>query len=228
MGFSRQKYWRGLPCPPPGELPDSGIESVGFLNVLPWQVGSWTLALPGKPHKKLSSVYYKKDLWNHLGSLPYEVIGSISLAGSEGRVPPRLLAILFYVGHTTTSKYRADILLLVSTKQTVVKSIILSYCGMIVGELLAIMWLLRIRRGTTSRTSDWTLFWRICTSDESMAAQIQVSHPLGDKRQDYKRQANSHLYSRGRSSTRDCIERVASETRTFWLMFVFQAKKESC
>ena len=25
-GFSRQEYWRGLPCPPPGDLPDSGIE----------------------------------------------------------------------------------------------------------------------------------------------------------------------------------------------------------
>ena len=22
MGFSRQKYWSGLPCPPPGDLPD--------------------------------------------------------------------------------------------------------------------------------------------------------------------------------------------------------------
>ena len=26
MGFSRQKYWNGLPCPPPGDLPDPGIE----------------------------------------------------------------------------------------------------------------------------------------------------------------------------------------------------------
>ena len=26
MGFSRQEYWSGLPCPPPGELPDPGIE----------------------------------------------------------------------------------------------------------------------------------------------------------------------------------------------------------
>ena len=25
MGFSRQEYWRGLPCPPPGDLPDPGI-----------------------------------------------------------------------------------------------------------------------------------------------------------------------------------------------------------
>ena len=25
MGFSRQEYWRGLPWPPPGNLPDPGI-----------------------------------------------------------------------------------------------------------------------------------------------------------------------------------------------------------
>ena len=26
MGFSRQEYWRGLSFPPPGDLPDLGIE----------------------------------------------------------------------------------------------------------------------------------------------------------------------------------------------------------
>ena len=26
MGFSRQEYRRGLPCPPPGDLPKPGIE----------------------------------------------------------------------------------------------------------------------------------------------------------------------------------------------------------
>ena len=28
IGFSRQEYWNGLPCPPPGDLPDAGIEPV--------------------------------------------------------------------------------------------------------------------------------------------------------------------------------------------------------
>ena len=27
MGFSRQEYWSGLPCPPPGNLPNPGIET---------------------------------------------------------------------------------------------------------------------------------------------------------------------------------------------------------
>ena len=26
MGFSRQDYWSGLPCPPLGDLPNPGIE----------------------------------------------------------------------------------------------------------------------------------------------------------------------------------------------------------
>ena len=26
MEFSRQEYWSGLPCPPPGDLPDPGIK----------------------------------------------------------------------------------------------------------------------------------------------------------------------------------------------------------
>ena len=26
MGFPSQDYWSGLPCPPPGDLPDAGIE----------------------------------------------------------------------------------------------------------------------------------------------------------------------------------------------------------
>ena len=25
VGFSRQEHWTGLPCPPPGDLPDPGI-----------------------------------------------------------------------------------------------------------------------------------------------------------------------------------------------------------
>ena len=32
MGFSRQEYWSGLPCPPPGNLPDPGIEPVALTS----------------------------------------------------------------------------------------------------------------------------------------------------------------------------------------------------
>ena len=32
MGFSRQEYWSGLPCPPPGDLPNSGIKLVSLVS----------------------------------------------------------------------------------------------------------------------------------------------------------------------------------------------------
>ena len=31
MGFSRQKYWKGLPFPPPGHLPDLGMEPASLM-----------------------------------------------------------------------------------------------------------------------------------------------------------------------------------------------------
>ena len=32
MGFSRQEYYSGLPDPPPGDLPDSGIQAVSLTS----------------------------------------------------------------------------------------------------------------------------------------------------------------------------------------------------
>ena len=54
MRFSRQEYWSGLPCPPPGDLPDPGIKPVslssptlaggffttGALLCLKWQIAA--------------------------------------------------------------------------------------------------------------------------------------------------------------------------------------------
>ena len=31
-GFSRQEYWSGLPCPPPGDLPNPGTEPVSLTS----------------------------------------------------------------------------------------------------------------------------------------------------------------------------------------------------
>ena len=60
-GFSRQKYWSGLPCPSPGDLPH-GLNPRGLLPLLHWQVGSLPLVPPGKPRFLLGDVqifYYK-------------------------------------------------------------------------------------------------------------------------------------------------------------------------
>ena len=52
MGFSRQNCWRRLPCPPPEDLPDLGIQSTSHISP-DWQVCSLPLALPGKPNNSL-------------------------------------------------------------------------------------------------------------------------------------------------------------------------------
>jgi len=45
MGFSRQEYWSGLPFPPPGNLPNPGIEPES-----PGQAGRVSTTVPpGKP-----------------------------------------------------------------------------------------------------------------------------------------------------------------------------------
>ena len=45
MGFSRQEYWSGLPCPSPGDLPNPGFEpeSPALAG------GFFTTEPPGKP-----------------------------------------------------------------------------------------------------------------------------------------------------------------------------------
>ena len=40
MGFSRQEYWSGLPCPPPGDLSNQGIEPSSLKSVC---TGRWVL-----------------------------------------------------------------------------------------------------------------------------------------------------------------------------------------
>ena len=32
MVFSRQEYWRGLPCPPAGDLPNPGIDPMSLTS----------------------------------------------------------------------------------------------------------------------------------------------------------------------------------------------------
>ena len=48
MGFSRQEHWSGLPCPPPGDLPDPRIKPTS--PVPPALAGRFfTIEPPDKP-----------------------------------------------------------------------------------------------------------------------------------------------------------------------------------
>ena len=47
MGFSKQEYWSGLPCPPPGDLPDPGIKPMSLTS--PALAYGLFTTTPGKP-----------------------------------------------------------------------------------------------------------------------------------------------------------------------------------
>ena len=48
MDFSRREYWSGLPFPSPGDLPNSGVDSVSHVSCI---AGAFLIAEPsGKPH----------------------------------------------------------------------------------------------------------------------------------------------------------------------------------
>ena len=51
MGFSRQEYWSGLPYPPPGYLPDPGMEPATPASPA-LQADSFPTEPPGKPCKE--------------------------------------------------------------------------------------------------------------------------------------------------------------------------------
>ena len=56
MGFFRQEYWRGLPFPPPGDLPDPGIEPMSPEPPV-LQADSLPVELSGKPHQYMDYYY---------------------------------------------------------------------------------------------------------------------------------------------------------------------------
>ena len=56
MGFSRQKYWSGLPCRPPGDLPHPGVESSSPASSA-LQVDSLPLSHQGSPVRQRLSPF---------------------------------------------------------------------------------------------------------------------------------------------------------------------------
>ena len=48
IGFFRQEYWSGLPCPPPGDLPNPGTEPTSPVSPA-LQADSLLLSCQGSP-----------------------------------------------------------------------------------------------------------------------------------------------------------------------------------
>ena len=53
IGFSKQEYWSGLPCPPPGDLPNPGIESASLMSPA-WAGRFFTTSATWEAHAKHS------------------------------------------------------------------------------------------------------------------------------------------------------------------------------
>jgi len=96
MGFSRQAYWSGLPCPPPGELPDPGIE--------PRSPALQADSLPSEPPGKLE----EHNDYQQVGALPW------FLLRQQQFYPPLLLHHWFAWQHSENGKYCLSILVVLT------------------------------------------------------------------------------------------------------------------
>ena len=91
MGFSRQEYWRGLPCPPPGDLPNPGTEPTSPVSPA-LQVDSLATEPPGKPNVSPERDTKVGDhLWGppFLQSLPNQARALLQPLDSRGPCTPR-------------------------------------------------------------------------------------------------------------------------------------------
>ena len=82
LGFSRQEYWSVLPCPPPGDLPDPGIELASLLS----------LALAGK-------FFTTSATWEVLAKLHIQ-----TLSQQKGGTFLELLPIVFSIRYQASIK----------------------------------------------------------------------------------------------------------------------------
>ena len=74
MRFSRQEYWSGLPFPPPGDCPDSGIEPASLMS--PAMAGGFfTMSTAWGPHTSLLPSH-----WPVLLVLPFSSTWAIYLS----------------------------------------------------------------------------------------------------------------------------------------------------
>ena len=59
MGLSRQEYWSGLPCPPPGDLPDPGIEPTSLTSLaLAGGFLTTSITWEASEHNRINDCYY--------------------------------------------------------------------------------------------------------------------------------------------------------------------------
>ena len=90
MGFSRQEYWSGLPCPPPGDLSDPGIEP----SSLALQADSWLLSHLGSPWQFLTEMLIAQLFFLSMYS---QFFHDSSVPASNQRVSPSVLPSVGFI-----------------------------------------------------------------------------------------------------------------------------------
>ena len=70
MGFSRQEYWSGLPCPPPGDLPNPGTEPVAPAL----QAESLPLSHWESPKSNLKDTYWRQPFLTPLIDTAFHIL----------------------------------------------------------------------------------------------------------------------------------------------------------
>ena len=88
MGFSRQEYWSGLPCPPPGDLPDSGIEPTSLKS--PALAGRFFTTSATREAQTFKMVHVKKKNLkkksaNHYCSVSCDLFATVTLKTTDDR-----------------------------------------------------------------------------------------------------------------------------------------------
>ena len=78
-GFPRPKYWSGLPCPPPGDLPDPGTEPVS-----PALAGRFFTTMPPEKPRDLVSLSYFNSLWKFETEIQHHVSRNLSAKQLRG------------------------------------------------------------------------------------------------------------------------------------------------
>ena len=83
-GFSSQEYWSGLSCPPPGDLPNTGIKPTSHLPQLLccrqmlylWATGKAPIVIYGLPHILLNKQLPTEEISILSCILPFWRLGS--------------------------------------------------------------------------------------------------------------------------------------------------------
>ena len=90
VGFSRQEYWKGLPCPPPWDLPDPGIK---FMSIA-LQVDSLCAKTLRKP--QIYCVFMRYCFCSHFKLHMFKAVLIISCTKLTS-LPP----YIFFFNHST-------------------------------------------------------------------------------------------------------------------------------